>query len=373
MKPSWAVMKLTDANGRRPSRSYRSLEPVRRRANSRQARLPAPEVPHHVAVDAVPLRPQDGEVADLVAARADVPGLGDQLHLGQDRVLVDGVEEGRQPVDVVQLAGQRGGEVEAEPVHVALDHPVAQRVHDQPQHARMDDVERVPRAREVHVEARVLGRQAIVGLVVDALEAEHRAEVVALGGVVVDHVEDHLDARAVQGLDHPLELAHLLAADARRRVGGVGREEADRRVAPVVREAPLVQEVLVGDVVDGQQLDRGDAERLEVRDGVLGGQAGVRPAQVLAHAGAQLREALDVRLVDHGLVPRRAQRAVALPLEARVDHHAARDGVRVVLVVGLQVGVGARPSGRTGARWRRRSGSAPRSTSRTGRAGAWRG
>ena len=203
----------------------------------------------------------------------------------------------------------------------------------------MHDVERVARAGEVHVVARVLGREPVVALVVDALEAQHRAQVVALGGVVVDHVEDHLDARAVQRLDHALELAHLLPALAGGGVGGVGREEADRRVAPVVRQPPGVQEVLVGDVVDRQQLDRGHAERLEVRDRVLVGEPGVGAAQVLAHAGAQLREALDVRLVDHRLVPRRAQRAVALPVEARVDHHALRDRVGVVLVVALEVGV----------------------------------
>jgi hypothetical protein len=43
--------------------------------------------------------------------------------------------------------------------------------------------------------------------------------VVALGGVVVDDVEDHLDAGRVQRLDHRLELLHLLAAVA---VAGVG-------------------------------------------------------------------------------------------------------------------------------------------------------
>ena len=40
------------------------------------------------------------------------------------------------------------------------------------------------------------------------------AQVVALGGVVVDDVEDHLDARPVQRPDHRLELQHLLAAGA---------------------------------------------------------------------------------------------------------------------------------------------------------------
>ena len=94
---------------------------MNRRANAATARPAAPEVPHRVAVHPVPLGPEDGEVADLVAALADVPRLGDQLHLGEDRILVDDVEEGREAVDVVELAGERRGEVEAEAVDVALD------------------------------------------------------------------------------------------------------------------------------------------------------------------------------------------------------------------------------------------------------------
>src|SRR5262249_60009545 len=52
-----------------------------------------PEAAQGVAVLAVPLRPQHGEVADLVAADAQVPRLGDELDLGDHRVLVDDVEE----------------------------------------------------------------------------------------------------------------------------------------------------------------------------------------------------------------------------------------------------------------------------------------
>ena len=115
------------------------------------ARLAAPDVAHRVAVEAVPLRPEHREVADLIAARAEIPGLGDQLDLREHRVLVDDVEERREPVDVVELARQRRGEIEAEAVDVAVDDPVAQRVHDQPQHARMHRVEAVAGAREVHV------------------------------------------------------------------------------------------------------------------------------------------------------------------------------------------------------------------------------
>ena len=96
--------------------------------------------------------------------------------------------------------------------------------------------ERVPRPRDVEVVLLVARDEPVVGGVVDALEGERRAEVIPLGGVVVDDVEDHLEPRAVERLDEALELAHLLAARAGGRVSRVRREEPDRRVAPVVRE-----------------------------------------------------------------------------------------------------------------------------------------
>ena len=217
MKPSWAVTKLMLANGRRPGVLVEVRRPGEPRGELAQRRLAAPEVADGVAVGAVPLGPLRREVADLVAARADVPRLGDQLHLADDRVLLHELEERRQPVDVVELAGQRRGEVEAEAVDVHLGDPVAQRVHDQLQRVGVPHVEGVPGAGVVHVVLRLVLDQPVVRRVVDALEAQRRAEVVALGGVVVDHVEDHLDAGGVHRLDHRLELLHLLAGVCRRR------------------------------------------------------------------------------------------------------------------------------------------------------------
>src|SRR5262249_7588939 len=72
---------------------------------------PAPVVAHGVAVAPVPFAPQRWEVVDLVAAVTEVPRLGDQLHLADDRVLLDDVEERRQAVDVVQRAGEGGREI----------------------------------------------------------------------------------------------------------------------------------------------------------------------------------------------------------------------------------------------------------------------
>ena len=171
---------------------------------------------------------------------------------------------------------------------------------------------------------------------------------VALGGVVVDDVEDHLDAGAVKRLDHPLEFAHLLAAPAGGGVLGVGREVPDRAVAPVVLQAALGQERLVGDVVDRQQLDRGDAEMMQVGDRGVRRKPGIRAAQILADVGMAHREALHVGLVDHGVGERNPRRTIALPEERVVDHHRLRHRGRVVLVIGLEVGVARSPVGTYG-------------------------
>jgi hypothetical protein len=58
----------------------------------------APEIPDPVSVLAVPFGPQRREVPDLVAALAHVPRFGDELDLGHHRILLDQVEERRQPV-----------------------------------------------------------------------------------------------------------------------------------------------------------------------------------------------------------------------------------------------------------------------------------
>ena len=333
MKPSCAVTKLMLANGLSPGvlvQVGRSGDPARELA---ERRLTAPEVADGVAVGAVPLGPLRREAAHLVAAGADVPGLGDQLHLADDRVLLHELEERGQPVDVVELAGQGRGEVEAEAVDVHLGDPVAQRVHEQLQRVRMPDVEAVAGAGVVHVVALVVLDDPVVRRVVDALEAERRTEVVPLRRVVVDDVEDHLDPRAVHRLDHRLELLHLLAELAGGGVVGVRCEEREGVVAPVVAQPFVEQGAVLDELVHGHQLDRGDAQLLQVGRDRGVSEAGVRAAQLLGYVRMQLRQALDVRLVDEGLVVGHVEAAVALPVEEGVDHHAVRHVVGGVVVV----------------------------------------
>ena len=126
-------------------------------------------------------------------------------------------------------------------------------------------------------------------------------------------------------------------------VVGVRREEAEGVVAPVVAQALVEQRGVLDELVHRHQLDRGHAELLQVGGDRRVREAGVRPALLLRHVGVQLGEALDVRLVDEGLVVGDGEAAVALPVEERVDDHAVghvRGGVVVVLAVLLAEVVG---------------------------------
>ena len=297
----------------------------------------APEVAHGVAVAAVPLGPQDREVADLVAALADVPRLGDQLDPAHHRVLVDQVEEGRQPVDLVEAAGQGRGQVEAEAVDVHLLDPVAQRVHDQGQHLGMAGVEGVAGAGVVHVEAPVGVHRPVVGVVVEAPERQRRAHVVALGGVVVDDVQDHLDPGRVEVADHRLELAHLLAPGPGGGVAGLGGEEADRVVAPVVGQPHLDQVVLGHELVDRQQLQGGHAEALEVGHHRVRAHGREAAPLVRRHVRVPHGEPAHVGLVDDRVRPGHVRAAVLAPREGVVDHHRPGHVRARVAVVGVQV------------------------------------
>src|SRR5581483_4278259 len=101
----------------------------------------APEAADGVAILAVPRGPARRERADLIAADPGVPRLGDHLDAREDRVLADRLEERRVLRVALVLARERRREVEAETVDVHLLGPVAERVGDHLQHARVTQVE----------------------------------------------------------------------------------------------------------------------------------------------------------------------------------------------------------------------------------------
>jgi hypothetical protein len=87
----------------------------------------------------------------------------------------------------------------------------------------------------------------------------------------------------------------------------------------------------------GHQLHGIDAQTLEMRDRRFGGQPRIRSAERLRDIGMQLAKALDVRLVDHHLVPRNRGTRLVAPCERRVDHGSQRSHRGVVPVVHRQI------------------------------------
>jgi hypothetical protein len=181
--------------------------------------------------------------------------------------------------------------------------------------------------------ARIFRVETIVDAVVDAAKRQRWAQVIALGGMVIDDVEQDFDPGRVQRLDHRLEFVDRIA----RGIASVRREIAYAVVAPVVAQPALDQRLIVNELVNGHQLDRGDAEALQVRDHRRGRQSGIGPAQLRADGGMQLREALDVQFVDHRVFPRDLRPYVVAPGERRVDHPALGHRGRAVARVERQV------------------------------------
>ncbi|MNO86083.1 hypothetical protein D3C76_774730 [compost metagenome] len=288
-----------------------------------------PEGTHGIAEAVVPLHPTGGEATDLIATGTTVPGFGDQFYLAQDRVLAAGDEEAVALVEPFVIPAQDGRQVEAKAVDVHLAGPIPQGVGDHLQYAGMAQVEGVAGARIVDVEALVLRVQAVVGDVVDAAHRQGGALLVAFGGVVVDHVQNHLQASIVQVRNHFLELGDLAVGQ----VARVRGEESDAVVAPVIVQAFLQQVLVVDEGMDRQQFDGGDAELADVLKHVLDHQPGKGATHILGHRGVHHADAAHMGLVDDGAVPRDVDALVAAPGIGRVDDLALGHERRAVAFV----------------------------------------
>ena len=136
-------------------------------------------------------------------------------------------------IKALVFAGERRGQVEAEAVDVHFLDPVAERVHHELQYPWVAQVEGIAAAGEVHVVALVTGREVVIRSIVDPAKRQCRAELAAFRRMIVDYIQDHLDAGGVQYLNQRLEFAEVAGA----KIGRMRGEEGERVVAPVVAEA----------------------------------------------------------------------------------------------------------------------------------------
>ena len=116
--------------------------------------------------------------------------------------------------------------------------------------------------------------------------------------MVVDDVDEDLEAGGVEGLDHGDPFAGGAAGGLVGGVAAVGREEVDGVVAPVIMQSAKGGQVVEGVLgfVDGEEFDGGNAEAGKV--GRSEGGAGEGALEAGGHSGVILRETAEVDLVD---------------------------------------------------------------------------
>ena len=120
----------------------------------------------------------------------------------------------------------------------------------------------------------------------------------AFGGVIINHVENHFDSGGVQIAHHGFDLAHLATEIAAAGVCRFRGEETDRIVTPVVSKSAIDQCLIIHVRLNGQQLDRGDAQMCEVLNCPGTAEPGISAAQFRRNVRAQFRESFHVQFVD---------------------------------------------------------------------------
>ncbi|MNU87424.1 hypothetical protein D3C71_772060 [compost metagenome] len=89
--------------------------------------------------------------------------------------------------------------------------------------------------------------------------------------------------------------------------------------------------LVVGEPVDRQKLDRGNAEALDIIDGSLVAHTLERAAQLLRQRRIELGKTFNMGLVDNGLRPGDIGTVLVLPVECiRIDHLGLRREWRAV-------------------------------------------
>ena len=145
-----------------------------------------------VTVAVVPLQPARRKAPQLVAPRADVPGLGNHQAGPEHRVSGNGLQQGRMGLKSalhrVAATRQHRRQVKTKTIDAKFKHPAPQALQHSALHQRLLKVDTVTAAGPVGIAVARLRQQVVVQRVVDAAQRQRRAPFIELGRVVVDHV-----------------------------------------------------------------------------------------------------------------------------------------------------------------------------------------
>ena len=300
-----------------------------------------PETTDIVPVMVVPLGEAPRELAHLVTARPDIPRLGDQLAARKQVVRQQRLEQRRIAVERRRTA-KYAAQIEAEAINVAFAHPKTQTVHH-PGHALwLIQSQRVTAAGIVHVVA--VGGEPVIARVIDTAQRQRRPIGIQLGAVVEHHVEDHLNTGLMQRFHRIAKLAQRRRISAQAGITVIRRKGRKYVVAPVINQSEPLQTRFRTVLLHRQQLQRSDAEPLEIGNHHRVTERGEATAQHRWDFRMLQGQAAYMRFVDHRFTPGRGRRAVILPIVSFVNHHALGHQFGAVMLIrpviaAMQIGI----------------------------------
>ena len=139
----------------------------------------------------------------------------------------------------------------------------------------------------------------VVDIVVKSFETEGRADLIALGGVIEHHVQDHVDLVVVERFYEFFQFHPFPVVFDPGGVACIRGEETDRIVPPVIQKVVAVDVPHVPHLVKfkyGHQLDRVDPQLLQIGDLFFQPTEG---SGVINLCGRRLGESAHMELVDH--------------------------------------------------------------------------
>src|SRR5215472_12577005 len=110
----------------------------------------------------------------------------------------------------------------------------------------MQQIQTVTSAGEVEIEPRIIRVQPVVGEIIDPTETKGWAKMISFAGVIVNDIKNNFDSGGVEAADHRFELGDLLAHLPTAGIFSMRSEKADRVVSPIIGEAVIDQEFIIG-------------------------------------------------------------------------------------------------------------------------------
>ena len=307
-----------DAGGRMAAAVVENIRRPRQTFGKRAqiAAFPHPKRAHIIAETSVPLGKRLREIAQVIAAFADVPRLDNQFAACQHGVLVHHLKKASVSLKI-GFPPQYRSQVEAETVHMKCFRPIAQAVRRPTGYVAANNVQRIAAARPVFIAA--VGLQPIPQSIVYAALAKHRAFFILLGGMVVHDIQYHFQARLVQGFDRLLQLFRRAFG-----IGGIRRLDGKMGigvVAPIIAQAHFLQMVFVQMLVYRQQLDGGNAQSFQIINHARIGQRLIRSR--VFQIGELLGKPFHMGFIHYRPAPRMVRTALVAPIKIIVAHYHA--------------------------------------------------